>query len=93
LIVNEVMNAGRAVIISDEVGCQPDLITDGVEGCIFPMGDVEALAASLRRVLATPETASMMGRRGLERIQTWSFEEDIQALRQALAQLTRKIVA
>jgi glycosyltransferase involved in cell wall biosynthesis len=81
------------VIISDEVGCLPDLITDGVEGCIFPMGDVEALAASLRRVLATPETASTMGRRGLERIQTWSFEEDIQALRQALAQLTRKIVA
>jgi glycosyltransferase involved in cell wall biosynthesis len=93
LIVNEVMNAGRAVIISDEVGCQPDLITDGVEGCIFPMGDVDALTAALRRVLATPETASRMGQRGLERIQTWSFEENIQALRQALAQLTRKIVA
>jgi hypothetical protein len=54
---------------------------------------MEVLAASLRRVLATPETASMMGRWGLERIQTWSFEKDIQALRQALAQLTRKIVA
>jgi glycosyltransferase involved in cell wall biosynthesis len=93
LIVNEVMNAGRAVIISDEVGCQPDLITDGVEGCIFPMGDVEALTAALRRVLATPETAAAMGQRGLERIQSWGFEEDIQALRRALAQLTRKIVA
>ena len=31
LIVNEVMNAGRAVIVSDEVGCQPDLI-DGRSG-------------------------------------------------------------
>jgi glycosyltransferase involved in cell wall biosynthesis len=93
LIVNEVMNAGRAVILSDEVGCLPDLITDGVEGCVFPMGDVEALTTALRRVLATPETAAEMGRRGLERIQTWSFEEDIQALRQALAQLTRKIIA
>jgi glycosyltransferase involved in cell wall biosynthesis len=93
LIVNEVMNAGCAVIISDEVGCQPDLITNGVEGCTFPVGDVEALTASLRRVLATPETASMMGQRGLERIQTWSFEEDVQALRRALAQLTHKITA
>jgi glycosyltransferase involved in cell wall biosynthesis len=93
LIVNEVMNAGRAVILSDEVGCLPDLVTDGVEGCVFPMGDVEALTTALRRVLATPETAAEMGRRGLERIQTWSFEEDIQALRQALAQLTRKITA
>lgn len=93
LIVNEVMNAERAVILSDEVGCLPDLMTDGVEGCVFPMGDVEALTTALRRVLATSETAAEMGRRGLERIQTWSFEEDIQALRQALAQLTRKITA
>jgi glycosyltransferase involved in cell wall biosynthesis len=93
LIVNEVMNAGRAVIVSDEVGCQPDLITDGVEGCIFPAVDVKALTAALRRVLATPETAARMGQRGLERIQTWSFEEDVRGLRQAIARATRKITA
>jgi glycosyltransferase involved in cell wall biosynthesis len=93
LIVNEVMNAGRAVIVSDDVGCQPDLITDGVEGCVFPVGDVEALTAALRRVLATPETAAQMGQRGLERIRSWSFEEDIRSLRQAIAYVTRKIAA
>jgi glycosyltransferase involved in cell wall biosynthesis len=93
LIVNEVMNGGRAVIVSDEVGCQPDLITDGVEGCIFPAGDVSALTAALRRVLATPETAARMGQRGLKRIQTWSFEEDIRGLREAIARATRKITA
>jgi glycosyltransferase involved in cell wall biosynthesis len=93
LIVNEVMNAGRAVIVSDEVGCLPDLITDGVEGCIFPAGDVGALTAALCRVLATPETAARMGKRGLERIQTWSFEEDIRGLREAIARATRKITA
>jgi glycosyltransferase involved in cell wall biosynthesis len=93
LIVNEVMNAGRAVIVSDEVGSQPDLVTDGVEGCIFAAGDVEALTAALRRVLATPETAARMGERGLERIQTWDFEEDIRGLRQAIARATRKITA
>jgi glycosyltransferase involved in cell wall biosynthesis len=93
LIVNEVMNAGRAVIVSDEVGCQPDLITNGVEGCIFPAGDVKALTAALRKVLATPETAARMGQRGLERIQGWSFEEDIRGLRQAIALATRKIRA
>jgi len=93
LIVNEVMNAGRAVIVSDEVGCQPDLITNGVEGCIFPAGDGKALTAALRKVLATPETAARMGQRGLERIQAWSFEEDIRGLRQAIARATRKIRA
>jgi glycosyltransferase involved in cell wall biosynthesis len=93
LIVNEVMNAGRAVIVSDEVGSQPDLITDGVEGCVFPAGDVKALTAALRRVLATPETAALMGQRSLERIRTWGFEEDIRGLRQAIARATRKITA
>lgn len=93
LIVNEVMNAGRAVIISDDVGCQPDLVTDGVEGCIFPAGDVAALTDALRRALATPETAPLMGKRGLDRIQTWSYEEDIAGLRRAIAQTTGKIIA
>jgi len=93
LVVNEVMNSARAVIVSDDVGCHPDLITDGVEGCVFPVGDVQALTQALRRVLAQPETAGKMGQNALKRIQSWSFEEDVLALRQAIAQLTRKIVA
>jgi glycosyltransferase involved in cell wall biosynthesis len=89
--VNEVMNAGRAVIVSDDVGCQPDLIEEGVEGCVFPAGDVAALTNALRRVLATPETADAMGQRGLAKIRTWDFEEDVRGLRSAIAQVTRKI--
>jgi glycosyltransferase involved in cell wall biosynthesis len=91
LIVNEVMNAGRAVIVSDEVGCQPDLVEDGIEGCVFPAGDVAALTDALRRALAMPETASAMGQRGLAKIETWDFEQDIRGLRRAIAQVTRKI--
>ena len=93
LIVNEVMNAGRPVIVSDDVGCQPDLIADGVEGCVFPVGDVAALTDSLRRVLATTETAMRMGERGLKRIKAWNFEEDVRGLRLALASVTRKMKA
>jgi glycosyltransferase involved in cell wall biosynthesis len=87
------MNAGRAVIVSDDCGCQPDLITDGVEGCVFPAGDVDALTSALRRTLATPDTAVQMGQRGLERISNWGFEQDIQSLRQAIAYTTGKITA
>src|SRR5882757_2433618 len=90
LIVNEVMNAGRAVIISDDVGCQPDLVTDGVQGGIFPVRDVEALKDALERVLESPETATQMGQLALERIQSWSFEEDVRGLREALAAVTGK---
>jgi glycosyltransferase involved in cell wall biosynthesis len=91
LIVNEVMNAARPVIITDEVGCQRDLITPGVEGEVFPAGDIEALAESLRKTLASPERAQQMGQRALERISSWSFEEDVLGLRRALAEVTKKI--
>ena len=87
LIVNEVMNAARAVIVSDDVGCAPDLIEDGVNGRIYPVGDVTALEMALRGVLDTPGVAEAMGQRAFERIQRWSFTEDIQGLRHALAAL------
>ncbi|NYF52412.1 glycosyltransferase family 4 protein [Tunturiibacter gelidoferens] len=91
LIVNEVMNSGRAVILSDDVGCQPDLVTDGVEGCVFPVGNVKALTEALRRVLERPETAATMGGHGLKRISGWSYEEDIAGLRRAIAAVTRRL--
>jgi glycosyltransferase involved in cell wall biosynthesis len=85
LIVNEVMNAARPVIVSDDVGCGPDLVEDGVNGCIFPVGDIAALEGALRRVLDAPGVAEEMGWRAFERVQKWGFEEDIQGLRRALS--------
>ena len=87
LIVNEVMNAGRAVIVSNDVGCQPDLITDGVEGLVYPVRDIDALAHALRRVLQ-PGVAEQMGRHGRERIRRWSFEEDVRGLLLAIEHVT-----
>jgi glycosyltransferase involved in cell wall biosynthesis len=93
LIVNEVMNAARPAIVSDDVGTAPDLIEDGVNGCIVPVGDVDALAAALGRVLETPGKAEAMGQRAFERIQSWSFEEDVQGLRRALAHVAPWFIA
>jgi len=86
LIVNEVMNAATPAIVSDDVGCAPDLIRDGENGCIYPVGDIGALENALRRVLE-PGIAEAMGQRAFERIQGWGFEQNIQALRRALASL------
>ncbi len=89
LIVNEVMNAGCAVIVSDDAGCQPDLVTDGVEGCVFPVGDIRGLTNALQRVLRSPEIAREMGQRGMERIRSWDFEADVRGLRTAIESVTR----
>jgi len=93
LIVNEVMNAGRPVIVSDDVGSAPDLVQDGVNGFIYPTGDIEALAGALRRVLASPDTTQQMGVNAYARIQQWGIEQDIQGIRRALQHLAPGFIA
>lgn len=87
LVVNEAMNAGRACVVSDDVGCQRDLVIEGETGAVFPVGDVGALAAALQRVLGEPGRAARLGGQALARIARYSFEEDVTGLRQALASL------
>ena len=88
LIVNEAMAAGCPVIVSSDVGCAPDLITNGVEGVVFPVGEIPALTAALQHVLANHEAMSAAAR---ARIATWSVTQDILGLRAALAHTTRKL--
>ena len=89
LIVNEAMASGCPVIVSTDVGCHADLVTDGVEGCVFPVGDIPALTRALHRVFFSPGSAATMGEAARRRISTWTYEEDIQGLRRALAAVTR----
>jgi glycosyltransferase involved in cell wall biosynthesis len=52
LVVNEAMACGVPAIVSDAVGCGPDLIETGRTGAVFPLGDVAALARAIRTTLA-----------------------------------------
>jgi len=52
LAVNEAMHLGRPALVSDRVGCHPDLIEHGKTGWIFRSGDEAALSATLREVLS-----------------------------------------
>jgi glycosyltransferase involved in cell wall biosynthesis len=91
LIINEAMATGCACIASDDVGSHADLITEAVEGFVFPTGDVAALTHALARLFANPSTASTMGKAASERIRNWSFEQDVAGLRAALAYTTHKL--
>ena len=50
LVVNEALQFGMPAIVSDRVGCHPDLIVEGETGYIFPAGDAQALK---NRILQT----------------------------------------
>jgi glycosyltransferase involved in cell wall biosynthesis len=85
LVVNEAMNAGKAVITSDNVGCAPDLVRHGENGLVYKTGDSADLSEALRDTLADAQRCREMGQRSLNIINRWSFEEDVQGLRAALS--------
>lgn len=91
LVVNEVMAASVPVVLSTDVGAAVDLVTEGVEGYIYPTGEIDALVLALERVLASPETPQRMGAAAARRIADWDFEADIRGLRRALAAVTRRV--
>lgn len=87
LVVNEVMNASRPVIASDRVGSACDLVRDGINGFVYPFGDIAALTARLRESLADRERLAAMGRESRHIIDGWGFTQNIAGLKSALARL------
>ncbi len=51
LVVNEAMSAGAIPIVSNKVGCGPDLVTTDT-GYIYETGNIEALASTLDIAIA-----------------------------------------
>ena len=49
MVVNEAFACGLPAIVSDRVGCAPDMIREGLTGCVFPMGDSQRLADTIRK--------------------------------------------
>lgn len=47
LVVNEAMECGLPAIVSDAVGCAPDLIENGLTGFTFRVSDIDALTSRL----------------------------------------------
>jgi glycosyltransferase involved in cell wall biosynthesis len=84
LVVNEVMNAGKAVIVSNRVGAGPDLVKEGLNGYIVPVGDVKALSDRLRFVTSNPDVCKKMGRESLKQISAWSFDVDLNGFIEAV---------
>lgn len=51
LVVNEALVHGLPAVVSDAVGCAPDLIEEDVTGTVFEAGSADSLALALRRML------------------------------------------
>ena len=68
VVVMEAMALGRPVLTTYVAGI-PELVRDGIDGWLFPAGDVEALTAAIESCLgATEETVRGMGEQARSRV-------------------------
>lgn len=68
LVVNEAMACGRPAIVSDRVGCGPDLIIPGKTGQLFPFSDTKALANRMLEMAADKPGLAEMGHQAREHV-------------------------
>ena len=89
LVVNEAMALGKAVIVSDRVGCIDDLVADGETGFVVKAGHPENLQAVMELIIKNPEAVAMMGKKAAQKISTWTLENEAKNICQAWAQIIK----
>ena len=77
LVVNEAMASGLPAVVSDQVGCGPDLVVRGETGEVFTCGSVSELASILVRLGDTPSTLFNLGVRAHRLVQRYSPAEAV----------------
>ena len=82
LTINEAMAAGAVPVVSDAVGCAPDLVADGA-GRVFPVGDIEALARALNDLLE-PITLNAARAESLDRISRYGLDATVAGIETAV---------
>ncbi|RQO71526.1 glycosyl transferase family 1 [Pedobacter sp. KBW01] len=77
LAVNEAMAAGKAVLVSDKVGCSIDLVKTGVNGAVFKSGDLADLKQKLSTLTENKDKIAKIGNLSQQIIKDWSFEKQV----------------
>ena len=85
LAVNEAMHMGRPCLVSDVVGCQRDLVTDGDTGWVFRTGDPAHLRLKLNEALkALSRDAAGFKTRVIARIAGYTYKQATEGLLRAV---------
>lgn len=86
VVVSEAASAGMAILASEVVGAAGELCRDGVNGRLFPPGDVDKLAAALNEVTGDAELLRQFRFGSLQVLDDWRRRGDpVQGVRLALA--------
>ncbi len=89
LAVNEAMHMGIPCLVSDLVGCQRDLVTDGITGWVYKTNQPEQLRTKLNEALSALRTNRLAFRPAVtERIAKYNYGPAASGLLAALGHAT-----
>jgi glycosyltransferase involved in cell wall biosynthesis len=80
VVVNEAMNFGLPVVVSDKVGCAVDLVAHGENGYVFPHDRPDELARYLSLLITDPARRRSFGQRGAGIIAPWNYTKAAEGL-------------
>jgi glycosyltransferase involved in cell wall biosynthesis len=94
LAVNEAMHMGLPCLVSNQVGCQRDLVTDGVTGWVFQAGQKNHLRVKLAEALSALRADRDVLRSAVaERIAGYNYEQATRGLLAACEHATGRAPA
>lgn len=83
LVVNEALNFSMATIVSDQVGCGPDLVSNKT-GIIFSHQKVNKLTNALEEVINNSEKLEEYKQNALPTIKNWGVKEFVSGINKIL---------
>ena len=84
------MACGVPALVSDAVGCAPDLVRESETGFTYPCGDITRLAALMTRVAADASLRARMGAAARAHVEKFTFQYACDGVMQALESLQRQ---
>ena len=88
LVINEAMACGLPAIASDQVGCVPDLIHNGLTGFSYKCGDYEQLAQHMVYMAEHPDFSDKMGKNAQQLIEkNYTLDKVIESIETAMRRI------
>lgn len=87
LVVNEAMNFGLPVIVSDQVGCAPDLVIPGQTGEIFTSRQVDRLVEAILKFVIHTDRCQQQGNAARQQVAKYSIQQAADGIKQALLKI------
>jgi len=90
LVVNEAMNFSLPIIVTNEVGCAPDLVYEGRNGYVVSSEDPNEMAAKFLSLLSDERSRTEFGNESKRIIDEWNHDVAAQGIADAVAHVVGK---